>query len=421
MAISLDAIYQPLNHFFLQKFGQGDEASVFFRFAQIPVGFYDSDFVVLSHPEWGPSPALAIEQLSILVDRIIRLDPSGHGVWLDPPRISDLYHDEIMGPSLPFIPTNADANAKQAVIDAFSQIKSDAISKWEDCKAASLINNGTEFRPSSATPQGWWNKSDPGVWIHQEFQIQGAATSAPDQSPSRLLRMKINDSVLQPILQSHVNPVAPPVSPPVGLATVRAAGSRPGMLSRPTLVAARPTFAATLADAATAPRLRVASPALSVAMHSDLMARSTTMPLSHRIELQSMLTQIAPTQSVAVTDVTISYDYCLVTVTRPWINTAFLNNKSWFIPHQTKGSLSANDGHGVPALPAAFIVLKNLQIKGPWTPADITNLGLSVQFGPFLFDSTVVNGAIGHSGIQVVGWILQDMPDLPPVDGSNPP
>lgn len=189
------------------------------------------------------------------------------------------------------------------------------------------------------------------------------------------------------------------------------------MLSHPTLLMAKPMLSATLAGAVTAPQPLVASPALSVAMHSDLMVRSIAMPLRSRIELQSMLSQSAPIQSVAVTDVTISFDYCLVTVTRPWINTAFLNYKSWFIPQQPKGSLSANDGHGVPALPVAFIALKNLQIKGPWTPADITNLELSVQFGPFLIDSTVVAGAVGHPGIQVVGWILQDVPDLPPVDG----
>ncbi len=61
-----------------------------------------------------------------------------------------------------------------------------------------------------------------------------------------------------------------------------------------------------------------------------------------------------------------------------------------------------------------FVAVKGLSIQAPWTPDDIANLEQSVQFGPFNFDSKVVNGAIGHDGIQIVGWMLQALPDLPP-------
>lgn len=399
MPISLDAIYQPLRQFFLQRFGQGDATSIFFRFAQSPVGFYDSDFSDPTHPEWGPSAALAAEQFSNLVDRITRLDPSGHGVWLDPPRISDLYHDEILGPAFPFIPTDADADAKQGIIEAFGQIKTDAESRWSNCRAASLITNGVEFRPSSATPQNWWNKSDPGVWTPQQFQIQGAASATSGQPSSQLLRMKISDTQMQRILQVQRIPVRPPTAPSEPI--VRDHGG-----DQPQVAAiARPGGAAATA----------ARPELSMAIHTNLMARAFEMPASQRMALDSAVIQNAPTQSVAVSDVTIRFDYCLVTVARAWIHNAFLDSKLWFIPGQPSGSLSANDGHGMPALPTGFVVLKNLLITAPWTPADITNLEQSIQFGPFLIDSTVINGAIGHAGLQVVGWILQHMPDLPPM------
>jgi hypothetical protein len=70
----------------------------------------------------------------------------------------------------------------------------------------------------------------------------------------------------------------------------------------------------------------------------------------------------------------------------------------------------------MPALPVGFVMIKALKIKAPWTPADITSLEQSIQFGPFKFDSTVVDGAIGHDGMQIVGWMLRDMSDLPPND-----
>ena len=104
----------------------------------------------------------------------------------------------------------------------------------------------------------------------------------------------------------------------------------------------------------------------------------------------------------------------MVTITRSWLFEPFLNNLSWRIPGQGKGQLSANNGHGLPALPVGFIAVKNLSIQAPWTPEDITNLMRSVQFGPFNFDSKVVNGAISHKGLQIIGWQLQRLPQLPP-------
>jgi hypothetical protein len=426
MPITLDAIYQPLQQFFLQTFGQGGGTSAFFCFANLPVGFYEGDFLDPSHPEWGPQPALGIERFTSFVDRIPKLDTDLRGVWFNQTHISDLYHDEILFPSLPILPTNADGDAQQAAIAAFSQIKADAISKWENCRATSILSPGSFIRRSNPTPQGWWNQTDPGVWGPKSFDIQGAATivSSQPQPPNQLLRMKIQDRDLQPILMSHLNLAGPIAAAP---SPAQASGIRPMMLSRPALMATRPVFAATLAATTVQPQMtRVAvqpmctiAPAASVAMHSDLIARAAIMPFNERMELQSMLAQSAPTQTVTVTDVTISFDFLLVTVDRPWMHNAFLNNTAWYVPGQSKGMLTNNDGHGVPALPVAFVALKNLRIVGPWTPTDITNLEQSVQFGPFLIDSTVDNGAIGHPGIQVVGWVFQGtsqgLLDLPPV------
>jgi len=138
------------------------------------------------------------------------------------------------------------------------------------------------------------------------------------------------------------------------------------------------------------------------------------------MEIQSVLAANAATRPVVTSDVTISFYYCVVNVARPWIHNGFINNPSWRIPGQSKGKLSANDGHGMPALPVGFVAVKGLSIKSPWTPEDITNLEQSVQFGPFNFDSKVVNGAITHEGIQIVGWMLQKLPDLPPNGAATP-
>jgi len=131
-----------------------------------------------------------------------------------------------------------------------------------------------------------------------------------------------------------------------------------------------------------------------------------------------MLASSAQQQPVAASDVTIGFDFCVVSVSRRWLHQGFLNNLFWSIPGQPKGRLSANDGHGLPALPVGFVAVKDLRIQAPWTAQDVSNLQQSVQFGPFAFDSEVVDGTVKHDGIQIIGWILEDLPDLPPNEGA---
>ena len=130
--------------------------------------------------------------------------------------------------------------------------------------------------------------------------------------------------------------------------------------------------------------------------------------------MQLELAQYQTTQAIVSSQVTISFDFCTVNCERDWLHNGLLNSTSWCIPGRGKGILSANNGHGIPAMPVGFVAVKNLRIQAPWTPADINNLELSVQFGPFNFDSKVVDGVISHDGIQIVGWMLEDLSDLPP-------
>jgi hypothetical protein len=411
MPISLDAVYKPLNQFFVQKFGQAVGAPVFFRFAQLPVGFYDSDFLSPMNPELGPSAALAAEHLSFLVDGITRLDENGTGVWLDPPRISELYFDEILRPSLPRLPAGVSDAQTQTVLEAFGRLKEDAQIRWSKGEAASLIPGHSDYRICTAHPTGWWNKSDTGAWTHKEFKVEGAATSDPGRPPPPLLRLKPRAADIEPMFLKLQAPVAAaPVSgtPPAVRAQLKS-------FSGPTL-----TRSGLRAELAVPHRPLSAKTAIladrNLLMAGQLKARTKELPMRNRLDLQLWLSQSTFTQPVSVSDVTISFDYCLVRVTRDWMHTAFLNSNLWYLPGQSRGAFSRSDGRGFPALPVGFVALKNLRIKAPWTPADVTNLEQSIQFGPFNFESQVIDGAIGQDDIQVVGWILQDMPELPPND-----
>ena len=57
---------------------------------------------------------------------------------------------------------------------------------------------------------------------------------------------------------------------------------------------------------------------------------------------------------------------------------------------------------------------KTFASRHPGRLEDISNLANSVQFGPFNFSSNIVDGALCHDDIQIVAWMLEDLPDLPP-------
>jgi hypothetical protein len=38
------------------------------------------------------------------------------------------------------------------------------------------------------------------------------------------------------------------------------------------------------------------------------------------------------------------------------------------------------------------------------------------DFGPFRVESEIVNNTLSHPGLQIVGWMVQEMPELPPND-----
>src|ERR1700687_795755 len=186
MSLSLDSIYHPFNEFLSRKFDGGEGAPVAFRFAHLPRAFADSDFLTPGHPDWAPSPTIAQELLSSVVDGVPRLDDDGRTVWLSQSRLSELYADEILGPPIPFVPPDVtDETEKQARIDAFITTKGSAAGLWEKSKAASVLDAGTaQFHLATAMPANWWDKTDAGVWTHQSFQVKGAATAPGQPTPT---------------------------------------------------------------------------------------------------------------------------------------------------------------------------------------------------------------------------------------------
>jgi len=419
MALSLDSIYKPFNDFFMNKFATKEGEPVQFRFARLPQTFVDADFLNPANPDLGPSAELALQLFSEAVDGVATLDADGRHVSMGTSSFSDLYAFEILGPAIPFVPSSVTNDTeRQAMFDSFTQVRSDALKRLQNSRASSLEPGeiGSQYHPSTPSPAKWWDKSSTGVWTPQSFQITdpAGASDQPGKPADQLLRMKIDDAKFNSMLATRV-------------------ASAPA--ERKTLVMSAPS--ATLTKSATmsaarvaAPMARMNSPAGGTAVltrkpmlepdvpdvdvQPSYKRQIAMLPYKQRIAFQHEVADGAPTQTVVSTDINISFDFCAVNVERQWLHDAFINNRCWYIPGQAKGELSANNGHGAPAIPVGFVAIKKLRIKAPWSPADISNLANSVQFGPFNFSSNIVDGALCHDDVQIVAWLLKDLPDLPP-------
>ncbi len=423
MALSLDSIFQPFNDFFMKKYGTQDGQPVLFRFARVPQTFGDDDFLLTSSPESGPNPDLAQQLFSEAVDGIATLEADGRNVSIGDASFSDLYELEIVGPSIPFVPaTVTNETEREAMRDSFTSVRNTAVARLHEVRHASLEagESATNYHPSTPHPTNWWDPKAPaGVWTPQSFQIVSAAPTPnqPVQPNDRLFRMRIDDVKFNAMLTARVA-VAPPAKKAMVMSRSTASLARsPQMtMARPmaaTSVIAREDFRAS--DTAVLARKPIAErPEIDAEIKPNYKRQIAMLPYKQRVAFRNEVAQDAPTRPVASAEVNISFDFCLVKVERPWLIDAFVNNSYWYIPGKSKGALSANDSHGAPAYPVSFVAIKNLRIKAPWTPEDISNLALSYQFGPFNFSSTVVDGALCHDDIQVAAWILQQTPALPP-------
>jgi hypothetical protein len=160
---------------------------------------------------------------------------------------------------------------------------------------------------------------------------------------------------------------------------------------------------------------RVATPFV-LAEHDGVQRRFQTLDVDKRILAGQILATTQPTQPAATNSISIAFDYCVVKIQRPWFSDALVNDKSWCIPATAKGVLTAPDQAGATLnlLPIAAVVIKHLTIEANWASADIAAAKDATDFGPFKIGGDIVNNRLTHEGLQIIGWLVQRMPDLPP-------
>jgi hypothetical protein len=224
---------------------------------------------------------------------------------------------------------------------------------------------------------------------------------------------------MENVLQANQSRISPAV-----YASIVAVKPQPVLAARPILTArvaqpiSRMAAVRGLSTVSLAtPVATAAQPSVNTfALHDNFRTQFKGLALDQRLALNQSVAGSAPTQPVQTNSISISFSYCLVKINRPWLMDAFLNDKSWCVPSLKKGELSREDGGALQLMPIGFVAIRNLNIAANWSANDLSTAANATDFGPFKIDSTIVNNKLSHSGIQIIGWLVQKMPDLPPND-----
>jgi hypothetical protein len=436
MALSLDSIHQPLNDFFLNHFKTDAGSPVVFRFDKFGSVLSDADFIDPKLPDSGYSADVATEKFSDLVNYVPIEDPDGLNISISQRRIDEVY-EGLLYPALAFIRQGADDQTKESIRTSFDTLKSEAQKFFETIHAESSTGFTFAFKPSLASPRDWYDKTKKDNWTTHSFNITEPATSTPVNSGPRfqLWRKKIDDATMAQLVPSAAN--AQLVEPARLATTLLVAHPTRPVQTTPSVVnasfrSARPLMAARF-NPVTAARVAPTNirdhraSANTAAVRFDLgkvyLRQASTIPVNEKIAVLQYIKCNAPTQPATTNNISVSFDYCVVNISRPWYRQGFVNDTSWFIPGKTKGELTAPVDHGANLilLPVAAVAIKKLSIWAQWPAADIANSQEATEFGPFKVDSGIVNNALSHEGLQIIGWLLERMPNLPPNDPPKSP
>jgi hypothetical protein len=132
------------------------------------------------------------------------------------------------------------------------------------------------------------------------------------------------------------------------------------------------------------------------------------------------LNAAASSREVTSSSISLSFEYCLVNVTRPWLSTGFLTLKNWYMEGFRDGELASGSGVGgmpLEVMPVAALVVRKLSIRAAWSHEEQQSLQDTLSFGPFSLQGRSVDqvsGVITCPDMQIVAWICEPMPRLPP-------
>lgn len=338
-----------------------------------------------------------------------------------------------------------------ADVEGLGHVKNAAQQSFSNAESNYSINSG-QFHAAAPLPPDWPMPSGESAWTSHTFQQSDTVTvtsaqpgtSTPAPQPKVALpswHWRLAPQALSVAIRSTAGvmaavPAQPPAQAPApNPALARMMASRAMMSRAPTpgirgaavspaamRIGGAPVFRPPIGIVphpipAPPPAATPAGPVRvqPVFLRSDIMA----------LRMRELHQQSTP-QSVTSNNLTISFEYCLVQAVRSWLAGTFLISKNWYVPHTKAGEIASGTGTGTGWLevaPVAAIVVRKLLIEANWSKDDIAILQNAVNLGPFNLvgrDIEAVSNQLSCPGMQIIGWVLEPMPRLPPNDDPTP-
>ncbi|RXH21191.1 hypothetical protein [Bradyrhizobium zhanjiangense] len=324
------------------------------------------------------------------------------------------------------------------------------------------LDGPSTFHPVAAIPDSWFNPQVAGNWSHHRMVGGDNAPSGSASVNPKLEKWLVAPEAIRPLLPEKVTPeqlqkihsrfdeIVNP-EPPVahGARFVRGAGNvhlsrealrtvftalNPGVTVNENQFGDLIRHVETPQAAASFRRLRLGHVPLVMAAAAAQNGAAHTQgpndghavirPAREPANFSELIAAGTTPKQVAARGVSIEFDLCVLSLSRPWYSSGLLALPNWFVPGFRQGDFSEgldgpdNDGL-LNAIPTACILTRDVRITANWTPADVDAATASVAVGPFsLFGRTfdTASGSLTIPGIQAVAWVCTNPKRLPPMD-----
>ncbi|MER8692084.1 hypothetical protein NKI77_07895 [Mesorhizobium opportunistum] len=464
MPTTIDDLASSLQQFFASRFplgGDGGAGSMLLVFD--PLGF------PLSIREFAGSGAtlagdlLAHQRAAELADQLPAAGPLLTGTYL--PRggskLSRWYHGIVDGSSGP---SAADAD-RRAAFEAAKLEALRALSNNElvvvSSPDGSTVPAGTDDRyyATSMTPVDWFAE-DSDVW--QMYKVDAADDPPPQENPPwyaprppiwyREIPVPGDDRFPGP---DHL-PVHAPTHPEltdyvrlateselqVGIEQENHVLAHPWTLDHDRLLTARPTIGSRVQlqvqpvnPIGNGSRSRLLTTVLTDVPLADVLTENPilTHPWADRwnpssaqviggLSVSDAILASTTSTRPSSSKFSVRFDYCVVRFDRPWWDDMFLSRRDWQLAGYQAGELCSGAA-GQPKDPLTMVtvgmlVVRNLAISANWSQADLAMLPRSTSLGPFCIAASTfdaASGALTRKGHQVIAWLCQVPPALPPL------